>query len=131
VRDADAEPFWRGCDEQRLCIQRCRECESRRWPPGPACPACGSGATEWARSSGRGRVYSWVVVRFAAVEALADQLPYAVGLIELEEGVRIVCTIEGCELDEISAGMRVAARFDDAGDGRRMLTFVPDLEEAA
>jgi uncharacterized OB-fold protein len=125
ARDADSEPFWRGCDEGRLLLQRCGDCGAFRWPPGPACAECGSSECEWVESPGTGAVYSWVVVRVPLAEALTHQLPYATGLIALDEGVRMVSTIEGCEMDEIAAGMRVAARFDDAGEGRRMLTFVP------
>jgi uncharacterized OB-fold protein len=125
LRDADSEPFWRGCDAGRLRLQRCAGCGAFRWPPGPACPACRSLASVWVDSRGRGAVYSWVVVHVPLAAELADQLPYAVGLIELDEGVRLVSTIEGCDPEAIAAGMRVTARFDDAGEGRRMLTFVP------
>jgi hypothetical protein len=125
VRDTDSEPFWQGVDDGRLRLQRCTGCASYRWPPGPACPSCGSFASEWIDSPGRGTVYSWVVARVPFADALADQLPYAVGLIQLEEGVRMVSTIEGCEPDEIAADLPVVARFDQAVGGGRMLTFVP------
>jgi uncharacterized OB-fold protein len=120
VRDEDSEPFWAGCDDGRLRVQRCGGCGEFRWPPGPVCPACGSHEHEWVDCSGRGTVYSWVVVHVPLAEVLADQLPFAVGLIELEEGVRIVSTIEG---EEITAGMPVTVRFGAAADGTRLFTF--------
>jgi uncharacterized OB-fold protein len=131
LRDEDSEPFWAGCDEGRLRLQRCAGCSAYRFPPGPVCPSCGSFESDWVDSPGRGAVYSWVVVHVPFDDALAGQLPYAVGLIELGEGVRMVATIEGCEPDAIAAGMAVTVRFDDAGDGCRLPAFVPSDGAAA
>jgi len=125
LRDIDSTPFWQACDEGRLVLPRCGRCGRFRWPPGPICPGCRMAGAEWVDSPGRGTVYSWVVVHVPFAEALVDQLPYAVGLIQLAEGVRLVSTIEGCDPAAIEAGMPVVARFEDAGVGRRMLTFVP------
>jgi uncharacterized OB-fold protein len=112
LRDADSEPFWSGCDQGRLRLQRCAACAAFRFPPGPVCPACGSFDSHWVGAAGRGAVHSWVVVHVPFVDALADQVPYAVGLVELEEGVRMVATIEGCAHEEIAAGMAVVVHFD-------------------
>jgi uncharacterized protein len=128
VRDADSEPFWSGCDEGQLRLQRCGLCAAFRWPPGPCCPDCGSGETEWIDSPGRGAVHSWVVVRVPLAETLARQLPYAVGLIELDEGVRLVSTIEGCPTERIEAGMRVSVRFGEPAGGQRVHSFEPDSQ---
>jgi uncharacterized protein len=124
VRDADGEPFWRGLDAGTLLLPACPSCGAFRWPPGPCCPSCGTAGTEWSQSRGRGRVYSWVVVHVPFVDALAGQVPYAVGLIELEEGVRLVSTIEGCDLDAIEAGMPVDARVEVSAAGTGALTFL-------
>jgi uncharacterized protein len=130
VRDADSAPFWAGCDEGRLRLQRCAACGAFRWPPGPCCPDCGSREAEWVDSPGRGAVHSWVVVHVPLAEALADQLPYAVGLIELDEGIRLVSTIEGCPPERIAAGMRVSVRFGEPARGQRVHSFEPDPEAA-
>lgn len=131
ARDADSEPFWQGCDEGRLRLQRCLACSAFRWPPGPVCPPCGSRQTQWVDSAGHGQVYSWVVVQVALTPVLSDQLPYAVGLVMLDEGVRMVSTIEGCDMTEITLGMSVLARFDTSRDGGRMLAFAADRQGGA
>jgi uncharacterized OB-fold protein len=125
LRDEDTAPFWEGCDRGELLAQRCRPCRTFRWPPGPGCPTCGSAESEWVAMSGTGTVYSWVVVRVPLTEALAAQIPYAVGLIELSEGIRIVSTISGCGVDDIHAGMAVRAVFPDADAAPSVFTFMP------
>ena len=59
------------------------------------------------------------------IAALADQIPYAVGLIDLTEGIRIVSTISGCDVDDIHAGMPVRAAFPETSDAPTIFSFVP------
>ena len=120
--DLDTQPFWDGCQEGRFLVPRCGACGETRWPPGPMCPACQSQDTEWIESSGRGTVYSWVVAAHPVAEVLVDQVPYVVGLIELEEGVRVVGNVEGCDPGEVEAGMAVELFFEEAG-GMRLPNF--------
>jgi uncharacterized OB-fold protein len=73
-------------------------------------------------SSGRGTVYSWVVAVHPVAEALVDQVPYVVGLIDLPEGVRVVGNVEGCDPSEVEAGMEVELHFAEV-DGTRLPNF--------
>jgi uncharacterized OB-fold protein len=111
--DLDTQPFWDGCQEGKFLVPRCRACGATRWPPGPMCPECQSVETEWIESSGRGSVYSWVVATHPVHEVLVDQVPYVVGLIELEEGVRVVGNVEGCPPEEVEPGMPVELFFEE------------------
>jgi len=125
IRDEDSAPFWEGCDREQLLLQYCDSCESPRWPPGPVCPSCRWVGHEWRPASGRGSVFSWVVVHVALHPAVHDQVPYAVALIELEEGVRLVATIEDCDLAQIAEAMTVQVRFDRTPAGSSLPAFVP------
>ena len=116
VPGPDNAEFWEGCRRHELRIQRCRRCGETRFYPRPACPSCASLETEWIRCSGRGRVYSWTVVHPPTLAAFAALVPYAVGLVELDEKVLMVGQIRGVSPDEIRAGMRVAVEFDDVTD---------------
>src|SRR5262249_61533478 len=64
-------------------------------------------------AGGRGRVFPWRVVRRPAVAAFEPLLPYAAGLIELDEAVFMVGQIRGCDPQEVRAGMAVRVEFDD------------------
>lgn len=124
LADLDTQVFWDGCQQGRLLLPRCQSCGELRWPPGPMCPACQSQETEWVQASGRGTVYSWVVVVHPVAEVLADQVPYIVGLIELEEGVRVVGNVESCDPASVTAGLPVEVFFEDVG-GMRLPNFRP------
>lgn len=123
LADLDTQPFWDGCSQGRFLLPRCRACGTYRWPPGPMCPACQETETDWTEASGRGTVYSWVVVAHAVHPSLVDQVPYVVGLVELEEGIRVVANVTGCAPTEVTAGMPVELYFEDLGTELRLPNF--------
>jgi uncharacterized OB-fold protein len=130
VVDHLSEPFWRGCRENRLLIQACDACGTPRFPPGPLCLACGSDRSRWIEASGRGRIYSWIVVRHPVpAEIYASEVPYVVALVELDEGVRMPTNVVGCAPEGVTAGMRVEVCFRDVGDVR-LAQFRPVEREA-
>lgn len=119
-------PFWDGCRANELRIQRCLDCGSVRFPPGPVCLQCRSSSHEWMRASGKGRVYSWIVVRHPIpAEIYAADVPYVVALIELEEGVRMPSNIVGCSPEEVTAGMAVEVVFESTPDNITLPRFRP------
>jgi uncharacterized OB-fold protein len=87
------------------------------------CPSCQATETDWREASGRGTVYSWVVAAHPVHPTLADQVPYVVGLVELEEGVRVVANVTGCTPDEVTAGMPVEVYFEDVDAEVRLPNF--------
>ena len=90
--DDDSAPFFEFAAAGELRIQRCASCGRRRMPPQPMCPACGSFEVEWERMSGRGRVWSVVVVHPPLLPAYAAQAPYNVVVVELDDdpSIRLV-----------------------------------------
>jgi len=77
------------------------------------CPNCGSWNVEWAKVSGKGEVYTYIVAHRPFHPAFADDVPYAVVTVELEEGVRIVGNVVDCGPEDIYIGMPVEVVFDD------------------
>jgi len=108
---SDNAGFWEGTKRQQLVFQRCKGCGTWRHPPRPMCPSCQSLEVEWAPSSGKGIVYSWVTYRGPAPHP-AFTIPYAVVLVELEEGIRFVAGMVGTKPEEIYIGMPVEVVFD-------------------
>jgi uncharacterized protein len=87
------------------------------------CPVCQSMDTRWIESGGRGSVYSWLVVHNPVNPVLAEQVPYVVAMIDLEEGVRVVGNVEGCDSDSVHAGMAVAVIFERHEGGMMIPNF--------
>jgi len=109
----DTAEFWAGCRRHELRIQRCDGCGTPRFPPRPACPRCAGLAATWVTCSGRAGVYTWTVVHEPTLPAFRHLVPYAVGLVQLEEGVFMVGQIRGVAPDAIRVGLRVRVEFDD------------------
>ncbi len=113
VADPDSAPYWEGCRRHEVLLQRCAACARFRFPPGGACPACGSAEAEWVRASGKGKIYSWVVVvRPIPAEVFAAHVPYVVALVELEEGVRLATNLVDCAPEAVSGEMPVEVVFE-------------------
>ncbi|OLZ68651.1 hypothetical protein AV521_20555 [Streptomyces sp. IMTB 2501] len=109
VVNRDNAGFWEAVAEGRLLIQRCTDCGTLRHPWLPGCNACGGPEWDTVEASGEGTVYSYVVMhhpRFPAFEP-----PYAVGLIELAEGVRMVSNVVGVPYDKVRIGLPVRVEF--------------------
>jgi uncharacterized OB-fold protein len=92
-RDIESEFYWQGLANRELLLQCCAHCRKVRFPAMPACCYCGRDGHALVRASGRGELYSWVVVHHAFNPALAGAVPYAVGVIELQEGCRMVARL--------------------------------------
>jgi len=106
----DSAFFWEGVEDGELRIQRCGACKELRHPPGPMCPRCHSLDWDAVRSSGNGEVYSFVIHHHPPVHGF--ETPFAIAVIELEEGTRIVGNIPGVPLDKVEVGMPVEIVFD-------------------
>jgi uncharacterized OB-fold protein len=85
LRDSTTAPFWEGCARGELLVQVCASCGLKRMPPRPMCPNCRALDIRWEASSGRGRVWSFIVPHPPLVPAVAEVAPYNAIIVELEE----------------------------------------------
>lgn len=130
VVNRDNAGFWEGVAEHRLLIQRCASCEQLRFPWLPGCGACGSPDWDTVEAGGEGTVYSYVVMHHPPFPAFAGSEggregagPYAVGLIELAEGVRMVSNVIGVPYDKVRIGMPVRLEFFRADEDLELPVF--------
>ncbi|WP_171114644.1 MULTISPECIES: OB-fold domain-containing protein [unclassified Streptomyces] len=125
VIDPEGAPFWRYAAQGELRVQACADCGEPRFPPRPCCPHCQSFAAEWRRTSGRGRIWSYVVPHPPLLPAYAEQAPYNVIVVELAEAPRIrlvgnLVARPGARLDSVAPDrVRIGAkvRVVFTGDG--------------
>jgi uncharacterized OB-fold protein/acyl dehydratase len=109
--------------EHRLLIQRCSGCGVLRHPPRPRCDKCGSYEWTGQAASGRGTVYSFVVAHYPQVPAFDYPLP--IGLIELEEGTRLVADLVGVDAADVKVGMPVVVEWMDLDEDLTLPGFKP------
>jgi uncharacterized OB-fold protein len=121
--------FFEGTKLGRLLIQRCASCGALRHPPRPACPTCRSFEWDTVTSTGRGTVFSYVVVHHPQVPGFEYPLPIAV--VELAEGTRLVADLIGVDLADVHVGMPVVVDMVAVDDELTLPMFRPDPDAPA
>jgi uncharacterized OB-fold protein len=96
-----------------------------RFPPSLLCARCLSEKSEWVRLSGRGTVYSWIVIHQSQHPAFNADTPYNVAIVELEEGPRLHTNIVDCPNDRIHIGLPVEVVFEKVSDDISLVRFRP------
>src|SRR5205814_2785268 len=92
-----------------LAVPRCDACRRYVWYPDGTCRFCGAHTATWTAVSGRGRLFSWSVVRRAFIPQLAAEVPYVAGLVALDEdpAVRVVSRIVDGVPERLRLGLTV------------------------
>ncbi|MEE8413524.1 MAG: Zn-ribbon domain-containing OB-fold protein [Dehalococcoidales bacterium] len=123
--DAVTEPFWNACKQHELKMQKCLQCGEFIYPASPMCPHCQSFESEWVKLSGKGSVYSYIIVRRATNPAFAEEVPYTVAIIETEEGPRITSNVIGIKPEDVRVDMPVEVVFEDVTPEVSLHKFKP------
>ncbi|WP_127817822.1 Zn-ribbon domain-containing OB-fold protein [Microbacterium sp. CPCC 204701] len=119
-------PYWEGTARGELWIQRCVTTGAYFTYPRRFSPYVVNGEVEWVRASGRGTLYSYVV-NYLPGPGYADEVPYVIAIVELEEGPRVLANLHELDPDPaaLSIGMPLRAVFEPRG-GLSIVQFVPD-----
>jgi uncharacterized OB-fold protein len=117
VSTPDTQPFWDGCAAGELRIQRCLDCGQPYFYPRPVCPGCGSGRVEWFTASGQATLYSYVINHRPA-PGFEDDAPYAIAVVELAEGPRMMTNLIGVPNtpEDLVLDMPLQVTFERRGD---------------
>ncbi len=111
---AFTRPFWDALAASRLITTRCTGCHTLSFPPRNLCRACWGRMLEWVPLEPHGRLYSFTRVHVVPGAFSADA-PYAIGIVDLADGVRLMCRMIG---DVVPAHLdgpveMVVLRYDD------------------
>jgi len=113
----ETRPFWEAAKQRKLLIQRCGDCGQHYFYPRPLCPHCLSRNVEWVTASGRGRLHTFVI-NHRPPRGFPPDTPIILGIIELEEGPRLMSNIVGVAPDpaKLRCDMAVEVVFEDLTD---------------
>jgi uncharacterized OB-fold protein len=125
LRTEENAPFFDYLNAGELRLQRCGACGAWRYPPAHSCPECLTEGGDWTAVSGTGSVYSFIVVHQRYDAAFADDIPYNVAVVELDEGPRLVTNLVGCENSDLRVGMRVRAELVRVTEDVTLAKFRP------
>ena len=109
-----SQPFWDACRENKLLYQRCQACGAALFNPAASCRRCLSPDLSWEESAGQGAVYSWTVVWRPQTPAFT--VPYAVIIIDMDEGYQMLSSLIDCDADVLRLGLRVKVDFRPISD---------------
>jgi len=124
VAESFEEGFWQAIKQKRLVFQRCKKCKEFLHPPRPMCYKCHSYDLEWVESSGKGKIYSWVV--FTREVHPLYRVPFEVVLVDMEEkGVRLISNMAEGKPEDLYFGMPVEVVFMPINDEWSLPWFRP------
>ncbi len=116
----------------RMEAGKCKSCGEIFFPGRLICSKCGAKEFDTIKLSGKGKLATYTIIRVAP-EGFADQVPYAVGIIELEEGIKVMGQITDCDPETLKTGDQIVSQFrrmrEEGKTGMIMYSykFVPDL----
>jgi hypothetical protein len=125
IANFDTQPFWDGCARGELLLQRCAACQTYRHPPSPICPHCLSDRHDWVQASGRGTVYTFVVVRETRARGWDKMVPYVLAVIALEEGPRMLSNLVNVAPEAVTIEMPVEVTFVELDGTTKLPLFQP------
>ena len=123
--DERSRPWWEAAKRHELKVQRCQSCGHLAFPPAPMCPRCRGTEFGWLDVSGRGKVWSWTVFHKSYFPGFTDEIPYAVAIVELDEGPRMWTQVVGIDKSDLRMAMPVEAVFEDITDEVTLVKFRP------
>lgn len=117
--------FFEGAKRHELVIQKCTACGTYRFPPRDICSNCLSSQSLWEKVSGNGEVFSYSIMHQVYHPGFAKDVPYAVVLVQLQEGPRITSNLVGVPVNEVRIGMPVKVVFEKLSDEVTLPKFTP------
>jgi len=106
------EQFYKNISQKRLMSGKCRKCGKIHLPPRPLCDKCLSTEFEWVELPRTGRLLTYTII-YVAPTQFQNMAPYAVGIVQLENGVKIPGMIRDVPLDKIRVGMQLKMEFEE------------------
>jgi uncharacterized OB-fold protein len=125
----ETRPFWDAAKQHRLVIQACDDCGRRYFYPRPLCPACLSRRVRWIDASGRAHLHTFVI-NHRPPRGFPVAGPFVIGIVELEEGPRMMSHIVGVAPDPaaLRCDMPLELVFEDLTAEITLPKFRPRAE---
>lgn len=126
VPTPETQHYWDGAKAGELRLQRCTDCSKTYFPPRPFCPECASRAVEVFKASGKGTLYSYIINHRPAPGFEDDGL-YAIAVVELEEGPRLMSNIVDCDQtpEALQLDMALEVTFEKVNEEITLPKFKP------
>ena len=114
----ETEAYWEATKQNKLLLKKCDDCGETHWYPRAICPHCSSSNTCWYEGSGKGKIYSFSVMRRV-------EIPYVMAYVTLDEGVSLLTNIVECDFDNLSIDQDVEVVFRATQGDQALPLFRP------
>jgi uncharacterized OB-fold protein len=105
------EQFCKWANQGKLMGGKCRNCGKILFPPRPLCDRCLATEFEWKEISQTGNLLTYTII-YVAPTQFQSISPYPVGIIQLEDGLKLPGMIKATALDQIKIGMQLKLEFE-------------------
>jgi uncharacterized protein len=119
-------PFWEAARQKRLLIQYDPETKVWQFYPRAIAMASGKCNLQWREVSGRGTVYAFTVTH-VPMPGFEDRGPYAIAIIDLDEGVRMLANLVNVPAGHLQIGLRVRVVWENISEDAVYFAFEPDV----
>jgi uncharacterized OB-fold protein len=121
----ETKHYWDGARDGELRLQNCDACDNTYFPPRPFCPECGSRKVSVIKASGRGTLHSYIINHLPSPGF--NDGPFAIAVVELEEGPRMMSNILECEQtpEALQLDMPLEVTFEKLTDEITLPQFRP------
>jgi len=119
------QEFWDAVKEKRFLLQYDPEAGKYQFYPRGLSLHTGKRNLEWREASGKGTLFSYTET-YVPTRGFENLAPYLIGLVELEEGVRLMSLLHNCTVDDIEIGMQMRLCWDELTEGYNYFAFEPD-----
>ena len=120
----ETQHYWDGAKVGELRLQSCTDCKHTYFPPRPFCPKCASRNVAVKKASGKAKLFSYVIHHRPAP---GFDPPYAIAVVELAEGPRLMTNIVGCPQtpEALKLDMDLEVTFEKQSDTISLPLFKP------
>ena len=103
--------YWREIPQRyRFEASKCKNCDTIFFPPRLICPECKKREFEETKLAEEGKILTYTIIRVPPRQ-FVDQVPYAVGIVELDDGVKLTGQIVDCDFEDLKIGQKVKLEF--------------------
>jgi len=103
--------YWREIPQRyRLEAGKCKGCGKIHFPPRLVCNGCQGREFETVRLPDEGKIHSFTVIHTPASQ-FKDLAPFALAVVELDGGARLMCQVADCDPDSLAIDQKVKIEF--------------------
>lgn len=118
-------PYWEATKNGKLVVQECTVMKKKVWPPRFVSPHAPGAELKWVPIEPKGKIYTFNVVHRGFLPYFEEKVPYALVVVELDGGVRMLGNTAEMDPTDVKVGMEMEAVFEKVNDDITLVNWKP------